>query len=257
MRAKHHNMIVEDKSKEIGAKIIYKPSVDSTNNYAANLGSQGKSEHGTVIMSEEQTNGRGQRGNKWQSPARENLYSSFILEPNSLSVSEQSCLTEMISLALVDTLAKYGVNGTIKWPNDILVNDKKIAGVLIENSNQGMEINKTIIGVGLNVAQNEGLPPKATSILLESGQKLDPIEVLNELIRQVAPYWEAVKGRHFKGLKSKYLLNLYGHKKSRFYKINEELKEGEIQGVDEYGRLQVCIDGTVQTFDLKEIQFVY
>ena len=102
-------MTVEDKSKEIGAKIIYLPTVDSTNNYAANLNSGSKSEHGTVIMSEEQTNGRGQRGNSWQSPIRENLYCSFILEPNNLEIADQSCLTQMVSLALIDVLNKYGI----------------------------------------------------------------------------------------------------------------------------------------------------
>ena len=131
----------------IGQKIIHLESVDSTNNYAAILLSEGRIGHGTVILADEQTNGRGQRGAKWLSAEGVNLLFSLVVQPDNLSVSDQCVLTEITSLALIEFLRKFGISAQVKWPNDILVNGEKIAGVLIENHLKGNLIASSVIGI--------------------------------------------------------------------------------------------------------------
>ena len=134
---------------KIGSKIIHLESVDSTNNYAANLVRQGNCDHGTVILADDQFLGKGQRGSEWIATKGDNLTTSIVLTPDNLSVEDQFYLTCLASLSVVDTLKEYHIEASIKWPNDIYVEHKKIAGILIENSFQGNSIKSSIIGIGL------------------------------------------------------------------------------------------------------------
>ena len=101
---------------------------------------------GDVVIAEHQTAGRGQRGHTWESAVGENLTFSLILEPRFLPVNEQFLLTEVLALGLVDTLAEFGIEARIKWTNDIYVGDKKIVGMLVENSLGGGCLARTIAG---------------------------------------------------------------------------------------------------------------
>ncbi|MFT7614301.1 MAG: BirA family biotin operon repressor/biotin-[acetyl-CoA-carboxylase] ligase, partial [Parvicellaceae bacterium] len=155
----------------IGQKKIVLPSVDSTNNFAANLIKETNVVDGTVILSEKQTNGRGQSGNSWQSAYGDNITCSYILRPKFLDIEEQFYISIITSLAIISTLKSYGIEPKIKWPNDILVGSRKIAGILIENSISGKTLNHSIIGVGLNVNQTSfDLGISATSIANVTGQ---------------------------------------------------------------------------------------
>ena len=140
---------------QIGRKIVRLESVDSTNNYTANLIKSGELVHGSVIMAVEQTNGRGQMGAEWLVKPGENLTFSIFLDNVNLSVDNQFFLTRLVSVSLIDFLANFNIPAMIKWPNDLFVNDKKIAGVLIENNVSGSFIQKSIIGIGLNVNECE------------------------------------------------------------------------------------------------------
>ena len=139
--------------KQIGNKIVRLDSVDSTNNFAANLLREGKIGHGTVILADEQTAGRGQRGASWHSQGGMNLIFSVFVEHDNLSVDEQAHITHWVSLSVNDLLRAHDIASFIKWPNDLLVEDEKIGGILIENQLSGAFIRSSIIGVGLNVNQ--------------------------------------------------------------------------------------------------------
>ena len=135
-------------------RIIKLDAIDSTNAYLKQISSAETLEDYTVITAKQQTNGRGQMGKHWHSKAGENLTFSVFKRLNGLSFSNQFYLSIVIALALHKTLTLYNVpNLFVKWPNDILSANKKIAGILIENVVKQNKLDYSIIGIGLNVNQ--------------------------------------------------------------------------------------------------------
>lgn len=222
-----------------GSTVVKLPDVDSTNNYAANLLRESQVTEGTVVMALFQTAGRGQRGSLWQSNPGENLLMSLILKPQQLEASRQFALNQVLCLALVEYLREdLKIPAQIKWPNDILVDDRKLAGVLIENSIRGGIIEYSIMGVGMNVNQttfSEGV--RATSLFNFSGDQLDVEEVMIGLL----PYAERVYADLFnkKLLESNYLSRLYGFEEYLNYRENGEVYSAQITGLGTHGELQL------------------
>lgn len=159
--------------------IIWLDSTDSTNQEA--LRQISRLDNLSVVSAERQTNGRGQRGNRWKSNDGENLLFSIVLKFSDntsrgifhelmppLSAYDQFVLNEAAALAVVDFLAAHGISADIKWPNDIYVNGRKICGILIENSLRGNNVSSSIVGIGINVNQTEFDPdlPNPTSMTL-------------------------------------------------------------------------------------------
>lgn len=107
----------------------------------------------TMVLAKDQTAGRGQRGNSWEAEPGRNLTLSFFIIPSDIRPAQQFIISEAVALAILDTLSSYGIVALVKWPNDIYVADKKICGILIENSIMGVSISHSIIGIGLNVNQ--------------------------------------------------------------------------------------------------------
>jgi BirA family biotin operon repressor/biotin-[acetyl-CoA-carboxylase] ligase len=242
----------------LGQKIIHLESVDSTNNYAAKLLSEGRIGHGTVILADEQTNGRGQRGTKWSSPASENLLFSLVLQPDNLSVSEQCVLTEITSIALVEFLRKFGISAKVKWPNDILVNGEKIAGVLIENQLKGNSIASSVIGIGLNVNQRTIDLPRVTSIVNHIDAPF--LNLTETLLSFLASFDSCSKSYLLLGksyIREAYLKELYQLKEQAYYSDQNGEFVGEIIGVSEEGLLQIVNEDEIKTYDIKEISFIY
>ncbi len=240
----------------IGQKIIHLDTVDSTNNYTANLQNEGKIQHGTVILADEQSAGRGQRGASWTSNAGENLLLSLYLIPDNLSVLNQSSLTHFISLSLVDFLRKIGISGKIKWPNDIYVNDQKIAGILIENSIRSSRITETIIGVGFNVNQKNFNGVNATSLCLQNDQHYQLNEVLFSWIQEMNNLWSELNKGNLNLLKSRYKQALYLLNEAAHFCDETGVFEGIIRDVDDNGYLILEKDNELRKFDLKEIKLV-
>ena len=168
------------------ADIIWLDSVDSTNSEIKR-----RLEHLddlTVIAARNQTAGRGQKGNKWFSQPASSLTFSVLLKDIGLKAWEQSAISEATALAIVDTLGSYGIDAWIKWPNDIYCTDKKICGILIENSLMGEQIRWSIIGIGLNVNQTD-FPtdlPNPTSMTLCTGCEYQTEDILSSLITRLA-----------------------------------------------------------------------
>ena len=168
-----------------GKEIIHLSHIDSTNNFAATLISDQLCQNGTAILADSQSFGKGQRGNSWHSEPGKNLLVSFILKPDNLSVLRQQELTWITSICIVQTLRIFNIESQIKWPNDILIRGKKIAGILIENQLSGEFISNSIIGIGLNVNQTDFDGIEATSIQLEFKQEISIEIVFNELCNKM------------------------------------------------------------------------
>lgn len=165
----------------IGDKIIHFDIIDSTSDYIKkNLDSL---KHGTIVIANQQSKGRGRINNTWQSPLG-NLYFSFLLKQKTPQ-DDLFALQMTVSLALIKVLEINGTDAKIKYPNDILVNNKKIAGILLETSGYN-SIDSIIIGVGLNLNQLDfyDLNDKATSIKKETNNQCDPINILNQFIEK-------------------------------------------------------------------------
>ncbi|MBK9762425.1 MAG: biotin--[acetyl-CoA-carboxylase] ligase [Flavobacteriales bacterium] len=157
----------------IGSTLLQFDTVQSTNKTAADLFNLSKVRHGAVIVAREQTSGRGQHDRTWVSGAGLDLTFSVVLEPKGLRVEDQFVLAKMAALAIADVVRPF-VNGavSIKWPNDILIEREKLAGILIQNELAGEKMRCSIVGIGLNV-NSSGLPVEmvATSLLQETGEE--------------------------------------------------------------------------------------
>jgi BirA family transcriptional regulator, biotin operon repressor / biotin---[acetyl-CoA-carboxylase] ligase len=158
---------------DVGQVLHWYEEIGSTNDRARELAEEG-AEHGEVVIAEAQTAGRGRRGRAWVSPPRKNLYFSVILRPD-LPPARAPELTLVASIALCDALRQAGVQAGIKWPNDLLASERKIAGVLTELAAEADRVHWVVIGVGINVnAREEDFPDElrdeATSVLLERGE---------------------------------------------------------------------------------------
>ncbi len=241
---------------QIGQKIIHLESVDSTNNYVANLIQRSEISHGTVILADEQFAGKGQRGAEWHVNAGENLTFSFLLENVNLSVSQQFYLTQVVSLSLISLLKKLKLTAQIKWPNDIYVKGSKIAGVLIENQVSNGMVNKSIIGIGLNVNQQSFEGFNATSLTLELGQSFHLKEVLFSFIHSFNEHWMAFNNETKQVIKNEYLTHLLNYEKTAKYIDETGEFEGKITGVTEAGQLELLVGSEIKNYDIKGIQFI-
>ena len=217
--------------------------------------------HGDVVVALEQTAGRGQRGNKWDSEAGKNLTLSLIWKPEFLVAKEQFLLSEAVALALVDALATYSIEATIKWTNDIYVADNKICGILIEHD-LGAEgkLARTIVGIGLNINQSEFAEwvPNPTSIALLTDKQHNINEVFERL-------YDALESRYAQlqnapeQLQADYHNKLYRLGEKHPYKLpSGEQFEAVLEGVQPTGELALrnVADNTVGHYLFKEVEFV-
>ncbi|ARK13277.1 biotin--[acetyl-CoA-carboxylase] ligase [Fibrella sp. ES10-3-2-2] len=244
----------------VGQKIVYLPSCQSTNDEAARLLSQEDLPEGTIVVTDQQTQGRGQRGNQWEAQPGQNLTFSLILTPSFLSAAEQFWLNMAVSLAIQDTLSPLlsGRRLTIKWPNDVYVEDRKLGGVLIENTLQGYVLGHSVVGIGLNVNQVGFNVPTATSLLLESpiadGYTLPSL--LTVLAEQLEKRYLQLRAGHRNVLRATYLQHLYRYQTPHTYMADEVLFTGTIVDLDPTGRLGIMTKEVVRYFAFKEVTFL-
>lgn len=239
----------------IGQQLIKLNSVDSTNNYAANLIRTTKVVEGTVIMADYQDAGRGQRGAEWHSKPGENLLMSFILSPTFLDISSQFYLSKIVAMSIWDVMNVFDFDVKIKWPNDIYINEKKVAGVLIENAIQKGKVEKSIIGIGLNVNQEAFSSDRFTSISKELNSKHDKMDILKMLCKSLEKNYFLLKRNDFKKIDEIYNQRLLYLNMEHSFQVGDAVKSGKIKEVVSNGNLKVDFNGEVQLFDLKEINF--
>lgn len=174
--------------------IIKFGTIDSTNDYAKEIGANAK--EGTVIVAKEQTKGRGRLGRIWESPKDKGLYFSIILKPNNLQHIQN--LTLISSLAIYRALKELNIVVQIKWPNDIVKDNKKIAGILTEIKFNGETIDYIVVGIGININSTmekipEYLQHKATSLNLISNDEVDESKLLYLILEEFATLYEDYK----------------------------------------------------------------
>lgn len=243
----------------VGRSIIELERTDSTNNFAAKLLNTQKPAEGTAIMTHIQEAGKGQRGNTWQSEAHKNLTVSFIFYPTFVSANNQFTLNIAISLGLHDYFkAEFEDRVKIKWPNDLYIDHKKVAGILIENIWSGSGLKSSIVGLGININQesfSEDLQ-KAASKKSFSGKEYP----LKEELHAVSSFLEArylqLKAGKLDLQRVSYINALYQYQEVATYQSGDLTFQGKIQDITADGKL--CIhkeDGTEGMYDLKEIIF--
>lgn len=245
----------------VGQNLIRLKEVDSTNTFLRDaLSKSTPFLEGTVILAEKQFAGRGQSGNIWQSEAGKNLTFSILLNPSFLRVDQQFELNKAVSLALNDVLSKYfNENATIKWPNDLYVDHKKIGGMLIENIVQGNRIKHAIVGIGLNVNQSQ-FPDNLkniSSFKQELHQDYDLMVILNEICSSVEARYLQLRSGAIDKLNQEYLNKLYLIHKWSLFKFDNRIESGKITGVNPGGQLVLETTEGQRLFNNKEIEFIH
>ena len=243
------------KSQYFGSHIIQIDCVSSTNNYAAKLLNQTKIPFGAVIMAQFQDDGRGQRGAVWQSKSGENLLFSAILDGSLMKECPPFYLSKCVAVSIKDTLSyflKHKIH--LKWPNDVLVERRKIAGVLIESQWKGNNLFSSIIGVGLNVNQTHfeyGFD--ATSMKLLSANDYDLKEVLQVLCAKLNFNFNRLLSKEYSGLQQDYLSSLYKYNEKTHFKIGEKLEEVVLKDVNENGMVSLeMLGGKIKEYDFSQ-----
>ncbi len=230
-----------------GRPVIMLESVDSTNSYAINYAKKG-AETGTVIIAQNQTGGRGRLGRVWQSPKGAGLYFSIIARPT-LKLDDLSKITLCAGLALRNAVASVsGIKPLLKWPNDLLVNQKKMAGILTEADISGDGRPVVVIGIGLNVNTkaadfSEELAGVATSMYLTAGSFFDKGAILAAVLRQVDSQIERLAKDDFKGILADWRACDATHgKRLKWVSVSGEKITGVSMGPDEEGLLHIRDD---------------
>jgi len=228
----------------------------STNSYALELKSTAVFKEGLVVTADFQTGGKGQRGKEWESNRGENLLLSAVIESN-ISIDNQFDLNILSSLSLMDCLKSYDIDSQIKWPNDILVNKFKIAGILIQNLISKNRITHTVIGIGLNINQIEFTKfyPSATSVQKELGATINISDVKYSLLNALQLRLENY--RLNSDLKEEYLSNLFQKDKVATFESNNQKFMGIIRGVTKSGLLQIETENFLKKFNLQEVKMLF
>ncbi|HMP98666.1 MAG TPA: biotin--[acetyl-CoA-carboxylase] ligase [Cyclobacteriaceae bacterium] len=241
----------------MGKRQHYVPECHSTNDLAAQLCQSNQMAEGSLVITEHQTRGKGQQGSGWESAAGQNLTFSLILFPSHLQISDQYRLNKAIALGLVEALDRYiSQELCIKWPNDIWVGRQKIAGILIENSIRNTSLQQSIVGIGLNVNQENFSSPKATSMKLALGRALDKQEVLDEILSCIEARYLQLRAGKIDLIDADYLERLYGLNQQLKFRAHDAEFDGMIRGIDAHGRLRVECEGSILTYGVKEITFL-
>lgn len=238
--------------------IIKLKEVNSTNEFAMDLLRTGKAENFTLIISENQISGKGQKGNKWLSEAGKNFTGSLICYPN-LKPERIFYLNMITSLAVCDTIKSFAdVRVEIKWPNDILFNKEKIAGILIENQIKGNALAASVIGVGMNINQVEFDESLNATSLHVIGEKTFPLEEITTVfLNQFRIYFDQLNQGFFAVIEKNYLKHLYGLNQSLRFEDSSGVFQGQIQGISEDGRLIILKENEKKKYDLKEVKFIF
>tara|TARA_B100000809_G_scaffold265985_1_gene326661 strand:+ start:2453 stop:3187 length:735 start_codon:yes stop_codon:yes gene_type:complete len=239
--------------------VIKLNAIGSTNTFLKDLVLKGTVENHTVVTAESQYKGRGQVGTEWESEAGKNLIVSVFVKHDSFFLEDSVYLNYAISLAIYEILKRYKLPKlSVKWPNDILSDSRKISGVLIENTISFSKIKHTIIGVGINVNQEVFSKKlnKVTSIKNSIGEETDRDLLLQAIVYQIKNEIALCVPENFLMLKDRYLSVLYKYLvPTMFQKKDGTVFMGKIIGVSDIGDLKVELDDeSIQFFGLKEIK---
>ena len=249
MRKKSANSSFKDKTN------IYVSECLSTNDFLTQLSRKNNLVEGSYVLTDYQLSGRGQRNNNWESERGKNLLFSLLLKPD-IPLSDQFKLHIIISLAIKETLTKLDLKDVkVKWPNDIYINDKKISGILIESQIFNKKIKQVIIGIGLNINQNNFFDLNATSILKESGNESDIKHIRNLLNAEIEKRYLDIS-ESIEELKLEYIANLYKLNTDQNFANYKNVFIGRIVDVDNDGRIIIKVNGNREKFDFGSVRLL-
>jgi len=236
--------------KTIGRRIEYHEEVESTNTEALHLAQQGADE-GTVVIAEAQSAGRGRLDRNWESPPAMNLYLSVVLRPDILAVSA-SLIPLMIGVAVADVISQYGLRQVrLKWPNDVLIDGKKICGILAEMRTRADRVAFIIAGIGVNLNMQKLHFPRelretATSLRIETAMDIDRVDFAVRLFETLGNWYRVFLNGGEAAIREKWLqyADIVGKRIEVVY--GKSIQRGAVTGLDESGALLLEGDTGVQ-----------
>ena len=241
--------------------VIKLNATESTNSFLKELLLTQNVDNFTVVITDNQTKGKGQIGAIWNSQSGKNLTFSLLVKDFVVNASSVFILNTLISISLIKALEKFKINDlSIKWPNDILSERKKIGGILIENIFKGNNEIVSVVGIGLNVNQMlfENLP-QASSLAILNSKEFDKDLILEEILLQIRLYYKLIIDQVKNDFWEEY--HNYLFKKdipAAFLAINNKQFMGIIKGVTQFGKLRIMLeDDSIQEFNIKEIKMLY
>jgi BirA family biotin operon repressor/biotin-[acetyl-CoA-carboxylase] ligase len=244
----------------LNPEFLFYPALASTNTELKSLLSKKELAENTLVLTAHQTAGRGQIGNSWESEANKNLTFSILLRPNFLAPHLQFYISKIVSLALVDTIKQMAnVQATIKWPNDIYIKDEKVAGILIENSILGNQLDYCIVGIGLNVNQTlfHSDAPNPVSLKQITSTDYDLERFLEVLLENLEQRYHELEVNRLELINKSYLDSLY--RKNGFHLFEDENGqfEASIKQINEMGLMTLLYkSGQKKEYAFKEVSFV-
>ncbi|PLX03653.1 MAG: biotin--[acetyl-CoA-carboxylase] ligase [Marinilabiliales bacterium] len=238
-------------------------TLDSTSKYLFDFISENESQEGLIIVANNQPNGKGNGDNKWESEEDKNLTFSLLLKPDFIDAEDQFSITQIISLSLLNALSKYLDSNSlrVKWPNDIYFSDKKLGGILIQNTIKGSKISNSVVGIGINVNQEKFIStaPNPVSIIQITNETVDRESLLKEILNDINDYYSRLMLFPSNSwLEKQYLEKLFQINELCSYKDKTGVFEGEIKGIDNFGRLIIEKKGGKQEkYGFKEVEFIF
>ena len=231
------------KKELIGSRIIKIDKIDSTNRYLVDLLNDQALEEGTVVVAQNQFAGKGQGDHRWESEPGKNLTFSFVIWPRFLDISKQFMLNKIISLAIKDFIAEEldAKRVSIKWMNDVYVDNNKIAGMLINNAIPGYTFKHAVIGIGANINQEvfRSDAPNPVSLKALTGKEYNLEKSLKKLFYYLNNRYLQLKEFQFETIDSHYVSSLYKYNSFHPYIYQNKKITAKITGVDAYGRLKM------------------
>jgi BirA family biotin operon repressor/biotin-[acetyl-CoA-carboxylase] ligase len=241
-------------------QIIKLSAIDSTNDYLKQLSREKKLDNFTIVVANEQTKGRGQMGSKWVSEVGKNLTFSVLVKNVMIPNEKLFDWNIVVALAVLEVLERHEIQKvSIKWPNDIMADSKKVGGILIENVLKSGESFDSVVGIGLNLNQTnfEDLP-KATSLKSLTNKNYDIFETAEEIVKKIEEKYQQLD-KSMTVFWNKYHEKLFKIDKPLAFEDSKNNRfMGIIQGVTHDGKLQVMLeDDSITFFNIKEIQMLY
>ncbi len=234
-------------------------TLPSTNKKLKELLIQSEIDEFTVIITDDQTSGRGQQNNTWESKKGQNLTFSILLKPTFLEPDKQFYISKVVTLAIIDFLQEHTPHSCIKWPNDIYVNDKKIAGVLIENTLMGNGIATSIIGIGLNINQKDFISdaPNPVSLYQLTKKEHNINDMLYKFLELFQKRYQLLVDDKKNIINNDYFYMLYRKDGYHLFKDVSGEFDACIESIDESGLLRLKdTSGIKREYAFKEVEFV-
>ena len=238
-------------------KIIHLPETESTNQALRILANAGDMAKKSIVWTDFQTKGRGQAGNSWESAPGMNLLCSILFYPPHLPVNQSFAVLELAALTVKHKLDEYVPDISIKWPNDIYFQNKKISGILIENDITEHHITRSIIGIGINLNQTEfkSNAPNPISLSMITGLTYNPQIVLNQLHADFIKLADEFESKPFEHLHQQYCTSLYLRDGFHTYKDAKGSFKARIHAVELSGHIILeHQNGTLSRYGFKEVQ---